>query len=103
MPKWIISLFIGTIITVTGQSPLARFTPFVVGIQQQIPVEVALTIPTDDGDITTTVPLTLGINLQINVTGPYSASVSTLGDALPDVRVTTIDPARAQTDDLDFL
>ncbi|MGE0278159.1 MAG: hypothetical protein AB7R40_22415 [Nitrospiraceae bacterium] len=96
MPKWLLSLFIGltlliaTLFTVTGQSPTAFLTPFVVDIHQQIPTTVTLTL--DDG-LTTTVPLTLTVNLQIAVSGPHSATVTTLANPTPVVAVATVPAA----------
>ena len=44
--------------------------PLVVNIEQQVPVDVTLSVPLKDGSvITTTAPLTVGIALQVKIDG----------------------------------
>jgi hypothetical protein len=57
--------------------------PLVVNIEQQVPVDVTLSLPLDDGTIVTaTAPLTVGIALQVNIDGAGVVAV-TAGEAEP--------------------
>lgn len=50
--------------------------PQVVNIEQQVPVDVTLALPQQDGTVvTTTVPLTVGIALQVKIDGAGVVSV----------------------------
>jgi hypothetical protein len=61
--------------------------PILVAIDQTVPADVTLAIPQDDGTVlTTTVPITVGVNLQITIDG---------------AQVVTIEPA-AEVDDADI-
>jgi len=61
--------------------------PILVAIDQTVPADVTLAIPQDDGTIlTTTVPITVGVNLQITIDG---------------AQVVAIEPA-AEIDDADI-
>jgi hypothetical protein len=74
-----------------AQSDLvARFTPFLIDISQAVPVEVTVTLPDADGEpITTTVPLTVSVNLRVHVEGPQVATVELLAAPEPAVAVAT--------------
>jgi len=93
------ALLIATILTVTGQSPTATLAPFLIDLHQQIPTTVTLTLA--DG-ITTTLPLTLTVNLQLAVTGPTSATITTATPLTPSATISPISPIRpiTTTDDL---
>lgn len=107
--KQLIVSIIGTLafaliaLGVSAQSDIvARFSPFLVDVTQAIPVEITLTIPNAEGDdiITTTVPITVNIALQVWVAGPYSATVTT--PTTPTVTAIPIEPTINLTDDLGF-
>jgi hypothetical protein len=51
--------------------------PFVVNIEQQVPVEVTLALPMDDGTvITATAPITVGVSLQVKIDGAQVVAVT---------------------------
>lgn len=59
--------------------------PFVVDIEQQVPVEVTLALPMDDGAvITATAPITVGVSLQVKIDGAQVVAVA-IGDTEPAV------------------
>lgn len=74
--------------------------PIVVAIDQAVPADVTLAIPQDDGTIlTTTVPITVGVNLQIAIDGAGIVSVEPAASAEePVVDVEQIDPTGDQID-----
>lgn len=88
------ALLVATLYTVTGQSPAVTLAPFLIDLHQQIPATVTLTL--DDG-ITTTVPLTLTVNLQLAVTGPTSATITTATPLTPSSTISPISPIRPIT------
>lgn len=101
MPKWLSTLLISsvllaaTILTVTGQSPTTvTLAPFLIDLHQQIPATVTLTLD----DSITTVPLTLTVNLQIAVTGPNSATVTTGAAVTPTIAIND-EPAAMTADE----
>jgi len=78
---------------------VARFTPFLIDVTQAVPIDVTVTLPNADGEpITTTVPLTVSVNLQVRVESPYSVTVIT--PTTPTVDITPIESAATLTDDL---
>lgn len=72
---------------------VAHFTPFLIDVTQSVPVDVTVTIPNTDGEpITTTVPLTISVNLRVHVEGPHLATVELLATPEPTVAVATATP-----------
>lgn len=74
--------------------------PILVAIDQTVPADVTLAIPQDDGTVlTTTVPITVGVNLQIAINGANVVSVEPAASAEdPVVAVEQIDPIGDQVD-----
>lgn len=73
-----------------GQSPIPILGKAQVEIAQEIPILADLLVPTENGGtITTTVPLTLNVNLQISLAGATIAKVApvTLPTLTPAVKV----------------
>ncbi len=72
---WIIILAAVGVVTLTTvaigrSSPLRLVHPFVVDVNQIVPVMADVLVPLDDGTtVTTTIPLTVQISLQISVDG----------------------------------
>lgn len=90
MRQWPISIpsvfsFIGLAsfaLFASGESPIAVFQPFTVTIQKQQPVSLSISVPIDNKIVTATVPLTLSVNLEVEVSGEDGISVLVL-DAEP--------------------
>ncbi|HRW50910.1 MAG: FxLYD domain-containing protein [Actinobacteria bacterium] len=60
--------------------------PILVTIEQAVPVDVTVAIPqADDTVVTATVPLTIGVNLQIKIDGASVVAVEPAADAEPVV------------------
>lgn len=70
--------------------------PILVAIDQTVPADVTLAIPQDDGTVlTTTVPITVGVNLQIAINGANVVSVEPAASAEdPVVAVEQMPPSR---------
>jgi hypothetical protein len=67
--------------------------PLVVNIEQQVPVDVTLAVPLDDGSVVTaTTPITVGIALQVKIDGAGVVSVEA-EEAEPKVEVVEAAPA----------
>lgn len=70
---------------------LATVRPVVVDIQQTVPVLADVVVPLANGErVTTTVPLTVAVNLQVTVSGPISKTV--VAKAKPKVSVAVPTP-----------
>lgn len=55
--------------------------PILVAIDQTVPADVTLAIPQDDGTVlTTTVPITVGVNLQITIDGAQVVAIEPAAD-----------------------
>lgn len=66
----------------------AHFSPFLIDVTQAVPAEVTITLPNADGEtITTTVPLTVSVNLRVNVSGPQIANVVALNSITPTIHI----------------
>lgn len=74
--------------------------PILVAIDQTVPADVTLAIPQEDGTVlTTTVPITVGVNLQIAIDGVGIVSIEPAASAEdPVVAVEQIDPTGDQID-----
>lgn len=103
LPAFVLAILLalagGAAIAQTGV--LAGLTqPFVVSIEQQVPVEVTLALPMEDGAvITATAPLTVGVSLQVKIDGAQVVAV-TVGDAEPAaIEATEAEGEIAGTDD----
>lgn len=56
--------------------------PILVAIDQTVPADVTLAIPQDDGTVlTTTVPITVGVNLQITIDGAQVVAIEPAANA----------------------
>lgn len=79
---------------------LGRFSPFVINVEQAVPVTVAVPVEIDGGDmLTATVPMTVSVALQVRVDGPGAAVV--VEDA-PTPAVTVAASEGAEVDDLGY-
>lgn len=66
------------------------FSPIAVDITQQVPTEVTVTVPLEDGDTyTTTVPLTFTVALRVEVTGPNVADL-TVEEVEPEIETSAL-------------
>ena len=74
-----------TVIAFAQTDILASLTgPVVVNIAQEVPVDVTLALPQSDGaTLTTTVPLTVGIALQVKISGAGVVDVTLAGEPAP--------------------
>jgi len=64
------------------------FAPFVVDVQQAVPVEVSVAVPVEGGEtVTATVPMTVNVSLRVSVEGPDVVTVETMGETEPEVTV----------------
>jgi hypothetical protein len=74
--------------------------PFVVNIEQQVPVEVTLALPMEDGAvITATAPLTVGISLQVKIDGAQVVAVTSAEAEPAAIEATGAEGETAGTDD----
>jgi hypothetical protein len=94
-----LTLLLLTLITVAGQSATPALAPFLINLHHQLPTTVTLT---DADGITTTVPLTLTLDLQITVAGPHSTTVTTADPITPTITLTPIQPSVTLTDALGY-
>jgi hypothetical protein len=69
----------------------------VVDIEQEVPVMAEVPMQTDDGVLTTTVPMTLNLALRVSLTGALTPVV-TVKRTAPEV--TIVEPGEEQVDDL---
>lgn len=70
--------------------------PVVVTIAQAVPADVTIAIAQDDGAVVTaTVPITVGVNLQITIDGAQVVSVAPAAAEPPAVEVATVQAAAA--------
>jgi hypothetical protein len=72
-------------------SVVSSFQPFVVDVQQSVPVQVSIPISNTGAPILT-VPLTVGISLRVNIEGPGQAVVEPLSTAPAEVAIATTTP-----------
>lgn len=92
-PLWVAiisgALLIGVVFGVAAQSELTGyFAPFVVDIEQQVPVEVSVAVPVEGGDsITATVPMTVNVALRVSVKGPNVVWAEPLSETAPEVAI----------------
>lgn len=87
----------GLVAVVAGQEGGALgFQPFTVNVVHEEPVTVVSTATTAAGEVVTvTTPITIGVNLQIDVTGPSVAQVSSDGATASGVELVVAAPAPA--------
>lgn len=74
-------------------NPLSLLHPLVIDITQSVPVMADVALDTEDGVITSTLPLTVDVALRVSIAGPLSVTVA--GAAAPIVTVATAEPAPA--------
>lgn len=75
--------------------------PFVVNITQAVPIDLTLAIITESGEkITSTVPITVGVNLQVQVEGSNTIAVQADETQPVSVAVKQINSGEENTDDL---
>ena len=67
-----------------GQSSVPILGNAQVQISQEIPIVADLLVPTEGGEtITTTVPLTIGVNLQVSLSGATVTNIETVAKPTP--------------------
>ena len=72
---------------------VGQFTPFVIDIAQEVPVQVDVPVVLDNGEtVTATTPLTIGVELRIRVNGPQQAVVEAYDAPEPVVAIATATP-----------
>ncbi|MCA9368392.1 FxLYD domain-containing protein [Candidatus Kaiserbacteria bacterium] len=94
-----LSLMIAVLMTtaaawaVVGQEGgIGSFDPFSIHVTHQEPVTVVATTTVDSGEVVTvTVPITVGVDLRVNVTGPGVVSVESAGAAESEVAVEPVE------------
>jgi hypothetical protein len=70
---------------------IGTFQPFVIDIEESVPVEVS--VPISGSDVSTmTVPLTVGVSLRVNVEGPGQTRVEPQAASTPEIAVATVTP-----------
>lgn len=79
-------------------NPLSLTQPLIINIAQSVPVVADVALDTDDGVITTTLPLTVDVALKIAISGPLSVTVT--GETTPTVTAARQLVGEEQTDDL---
>lgn len=79
-------------------NPLSLLRPLVIDINQSVPIMADVALETDEGLITATLPLTIGVALKVSITGPLSVTMSEA--TTPTVVVTQPVIKKEQTDDL---
>lgn len=76
--------------------------PLLITIDQVVPADVTLAIQQEDGAVlTTTVPITVGVSLQIKIDGAQVVSVAPVADAEPAAIDVATAPASAASDQVD--
>ncbi len=74
---------------------IGTFQPFVIDIEQSVPVEVS--VPISGSDVSTvTVPLTVGVSLRVNVEGPGRMLGELLTASTPEIAVTPLPPTEEE-------
>lgn len=88
------ALLVGVVFGVAAQGGLTGyFAPFVVDIEQQVPVEVSVAVPMEGGDsITATVPMTVNVALRVSVEGPNVVWAEPIGETEPEVTISEGQP-----------
>jgi len=88
------ALLLGVVFGVAAQSGLTGyFAPFIVDIEQQVPVEVSVAVPVEGGaSITATVPMTVNVALRVSVEGPNVVWAEPLGETEPEVTISEGQP-----------
>lgn len=76
---------------------VGRLRPVVVDIDQEVPVLADVPIQTDDGVVTTTIPMTLNLALRVSLSSALTP-VITVKETMPEV--TVIEPDKKLVDDL---
>lgn len=103
MKRTTLSITIALLLLITAAWAVAAqtagqggFDPFAIHITHQEPVTVVATSTTTAGEvITITTPITVGVDLRIDITGPSLASVASDGATASDVQVIVATPQPA--------
>lgn len=84
-------------VVVSGQGGgVGMFEPFAVHVTHEEPVTVVATTTTAAGEVVTvTTPITIGVDLRIDVKGPGLASVDSDGPTASGVEVIVAEPVKA--------
>lgn len=92
----LLGLLVGVLLATSVRAQgglLAAFQPFVIDITQRVPAEVSIPLSAPDGTIiTTTVPLTIGVQLRVQIDGPQQARVEVQRAGPERVLVATATP-----------
>ena len=85
---------LGLVVAVAGQDDGALgFQPFTINVTHEEPVMVVSTATTEAGEVVTvTTPITIGVNLQVDVTGPSVAVVTSEGATASGVELVIAEP-----------
>jgi hypothetical protein len=109
MARTIVGVLAGIVSTLlivlgaAGQSGTvaAVVQPFVVNVSQAVPVDLTVAVTTADGEeITVTAPITVGIDLQVQIDGPGRITVDAGEVRAAAVSVEPVDTGAENTDDL---
>jgi hypothetical protein len=83
---------------------IGQFTPFVIDLTQEVPVQVDAPVVLESGEtVTVMTPLTIGVELRIRVDGPQQTMVEVLDATEPEIAVAEAAPeqdAAVQDDEL---
>lgn len=94
----VLLVVVGAAVALGQDGLIGRFSPFVVDVEQVVPVEVTIPVTLENGDVVTaTAPLTVSVALRVKVEGPAAAVVEVLEEGAPTVSVES-----EQVDDLGF-
>lgn len=88
-------LLVGLGAAVLGQGAVRSLLPMVVDVAQVVPVEAVIV---DEDGLTSTVPLTMTVNVQVRLDGVQLASAQVMTPAEPVVQVRSVAPAVAPGD-----
>lgn len=84
-------------VVVSGQNGgVGLFEPFAIHVTHEEPITVVATTTTAAGEVVTvTTPITIGVDLRIDVKGPGLASVDSSGPTASNVEVVVAEPVKA--------
>ena len=73
---------LGSMVALGQGDIVAEIRPTVINIKQSVPVLADIQIPTDDGFVQATVPITVDLSLQVSLSGPITISVEPIAPSI---------------------
>jgi hypothetical protein len=101
----VFALGFGTSVFASLSSQITRLQPFVLDIQQTVPVTLTLSLPSDNGSQTVTVPSMVSAHLtvQIEPSGAFTPVLEIAPAPSPTVLVSAPEPEAASAENLTYL